>query len=97
MPSDIALNSTPGIAQIPPMPDSALRHARRMFYHDNVTRHQVGRRNARELIIGEVPRLDAIDDAKCLAYHHGLTFHRIERPRREEVLGFFGIIGEDVR
>jgi hypothetical protein len=58
--------------------DGALRHALRVLHYDDIARHQIGRREARELVIGKVPGLDAEKHAERAAFNLGFARTRFK-------------------
>ena len=77
--------------------DRTLRHDSGMLHDQRVARHQMRSGDARELVIGEVPRFDTEDDADRAALHMRLAVRRVELDRREEAFGVLGVIGHDPR
>ena len=53
--------------------------------------------DARELVVGKVPGLDAEDHADRAALHMGFAEGRMELHGRQEALGVLGVVGEDLR
>ena len=58
--------------------DRALRHDAGVLHHQDVARHQVGTGDPGQLVVGEVPGLDAEDHADRAALHVGFADGRIE-------------------
>ena len=76
--------------------DGALRHAAGMLDHQNIARHQMRTRDARKLVVGEVPWLDAEDHPDRAALHMALAQGRMQFFIRKEALGILGVVGEDL-
>src|ERR1017187_10859457 len=77
--------------------DGALRHTPCVLHHDDIALHQVGRGKTRELVVGEVPRLNAEQHAERATFDLGFARTRLEAFGCEEALGVPGIVVEDVR
>ncbi len=75
--------------------DGALRHDAGMLDHQRIAGHQVRTGDAGELIIGEIPRLDAEDHADRARFHVRFTDRRVEFDGRQKTLGVLGIVGEN--
>ena len=75
--------------------DGALRHAAGVFDHQGVAGHQMRSGDPGELVVGEVPRLDAEDHPNRAALHMGDAVGGVELHRGEEALGVLGVIGEN--
>ena len=67
-----------------------------MFHHQDVARHQMRPGDARELIVGKVPGLDAKDHADRAALHVSFAEGGLEFDVGEETLGVLRIIGQNV-
>ena len=75
--------------------DRALRHDACVLHHQGVARHQMRAGDSRQLVVGEVPGLDAEDDTDRAAFHVGFADGRVQLHRCEEALGVLGVVGED--
>ena len=68
-----------------------------MLHYQRIAGHQVRPRDAGQLIIGEIPWLDAEDYANGAALHVCLAVGRMELHRSQKALTILRIVGEDVR
>jgi hypothetical protein len=76
--------------------DRALRDAACVFDHQHVAGHQMRSSDTGELIVGEVPRLDAENHADRAALHMCIADAGMELLRLQEAFGVLCVIGEDV-
>ena len=76
--------------------DRALWDDASVFYQHDIARHQMRTGDPRQLVIGEIPGLDAEDHADRAALHVTFAEGRMKLHIGEKSLGVLGVIGEDV-
>ena len=76
--------------------NGALRHATGVFDDQRVAGHQLRPGHAGELVVGEIPGLNAKQHAHRAAFHMRLPDLGVQLGRRQKGLGVFGVVGQDV-
>ena len=74
-----------------------LRHDTSVLHQYYITRHQMRTCDPSKLVVGEVPGLDAEDQADRAALHMAFAETRMELYRCKEALGILGVISQNVR
>ena len=76
--------------------DGALRHTTSVFDNQRIASHQLGPGHAGELVVGEIPGLNAQQHAHRAAFHVRLPDLGVQLGRRQKKLGIVGVNGQDV-
>ena len=75
----------------------AVRHDAGMLGDDGVTRRQVRRQNAHQLVVRKVPRLNGHQHADGVMLHPGFPELRVVLHRGKEPLRVVGVVAGDLR
>jgi hypothetical protein len=67
-----------------------------MLHQQRIARHQIRSRDTRQLIVGEVPRLDAEEHAQRFILDKGLTLIYLQFLRCQEPLRIVGIVVQNI-